>query len=148
MSMADAYTEASNERYRLEAENGKLRAEVEKLSKGLYERIQNRSRYINLSAVDTALDHIDFINLQNSELREHIERIGGEVPERLMPADMRYHEGDGHVCIASEGIPCSLCGRVAKRSDPVQKKICGMWVPAMGPCIAEVPCKAHPDKKD
>lgn len=28
-----------------------------------------------------------------------------------------------------------------------EKQLCGVWVPEMGPCVAEVPCKVHSDKR-
>lgn len=62
------------------------------------------------------------------------------------------HEGPG-----LDGSPENVSGRIArlalvgtaqKRVEPSQKKLCGTWVPEMGPCVAEVPCKAHPEKQN
>lgn len=37
------------------------------------------------------------------------------VKEIQQRTEKRYHEGDGHICIAAEGVPCPLCGRKASQ---------------------------------
>lgn len=60
----------------LELENDAYRKDAEKLSKGLYERIEARSKFINMSAVETALEHIDNMKRLNGELEKKLEQYG------------------------------------------------------------------------
>lgn len=92
-----------------------LLAEIEKLSKGLYDRIQNRSRYINLSAAETALDHIDFINLQNGELVEKAGALAQEIH------DLRSHVGSFPICMEK---PCYDAWVAVKQSRRTEKRKC------------------------
>lgn len=48
----------------------------------------------------------------------------------------RNHDHARGVC---DEKTCAEC----KRVEPQQKKLCGTWVPELGPCVAEVPCKVH-----
>lgn len=130
VSPSDAQAERDELRQKLDHAT----RENEKLSKGLYDRIKQRSRYINLSAVDTALDHIDFLNLQNGELRDAlawVKRNHNGYPEGHSTCGVcsRIDNAlDGKVCpVCSDRktidigpphgvVPCALCGVTEKRN--------------------------------
>lgn len=58
-----------------------------RLSNGLGERIQNRSRYTNPSNVDTALEHIDFLDLRLRNVTDERDRLKKCLEEVWMGLD-------------------------------------------------------------
>jgi hypothetical protein len=73
----------------------------------------------------------DAMVLQNGELKKALREAVGLIEGRpnpyggnietwkaLLVAEKPIREGDGHICIAAEEVPCSLCGRVTEKQKP------------------------------
>lgn len=120
----------------LQAENGKLR-----------ERIENLLRQNHDIAASNA-DHVGWHRDMVLQVEEYRKATLCSCAEDPLAATV--HLGD---CAwknpAIEKLHRDGLRRpVEKRVEPSQKKLCGTWVPEMGPCVAEVPCKAHPEKQN
>lgn len=75
--------EGVSEKHKLLLQNDALRKDAEKLSKGLYDRIEARSQFINMSAVETALEYINNMKRLNGEYETAIRRA----IEKLEPVE-------------------------------------------------------------
>lgn len=99
-------------REKLDAANLQIREEKERTNQNFRTCVKVEEER------DAALRLIDEVRSiarrwQNSEASDA--GAIAEVCSVVKPEVNRNREGDGHICIAAEDVPCSLCGRFAEK---------------------------------
>lgn len=136
----------------VETETAKLRAEMEGRDKEWYGKLQGADEALHLA------------NLQIDALKSRIEPLLKTSDDwvrtwaRATLSLVEKPKADLAICGWCAGTgkdygkDCSKChgagGFIQKRVETPPKKLCGVWVREMGPCVAAVPCKAHPEKQN
>ncbi len=164
---------------KLEEENVALRAEVERLRE-MWE--SERTAVKNVTEMYGEITgKLKSADLQVGEMREKYERLqefaeiawtsstllavhqafeawrDGEVKRNavIKKQGKPIREGDGHICIAAEEVPCSLCGRVTEKqlgTSPTERPCCveayarghAVGIAQRGPsCSPSCGCNCH-----
>lgn len=141
---------ASGEIVRLGGDNERMRMEVERL-KALVEDHKRGVTDPQLWAANAecvkAMQERDFAVLQNNAFRMALVFIGTADPSDVMNSFWKMRKAANDAIEGAENrihVHGSDCG--CDQLDPpksAEKTKCGKWEPGFGPCVAEVPCKAH-----